>query len=61
MYLCKTPINQTEAVRLIERWLHANMIELDGILMHEKPICALYLGDETMNPDVLDFPLDIMD
>jgi len=54
MYLCKTLIAQTEAVRGIAKWLHENMVEVDGILMHDKPICGLYIGDETMHPDFLE-------
>ena len=53
MYLCKTPIRQTEEIRAMARWLHSNMVIVDGILMHDKPICSLYIGDETMNPDQL--------
>jgi hypothetical protein len=50
MYLCGTSIKQKVAIEAIEQWLHQNMSELDGILMHDKPICLLYMGDETVNP-----------
>lgn len=50
MYLCKTPMNQHQAIREMEQWLHEHGVEVDGLLMHDKPICNMYLGDETLNP-----------
>lgn len=50
MYLCKTTIKQHQVIREMEKWLHDHDIEVDGILMHDKPICNLYIGDETVNP-----------
>jgi hypothetical protein len=32
------------------------MAEVDGILVHDKPICMLYMGDETVNPLMLEKP-----
>jgi hypothetical protein len=53
--LCKTPIDVSEAVRQIEAWLTENEIDqIDGILMHDKPICISYIGDETIHPDEIE-------
>lgn len=50
LYLCKTSIRQHRVIRDMEKWLYAHGIKVDGILMHDKPICGLYIGDETLNP-----------
>jgi len=50
MYLCKTTMEQHRVIREMERWLHEHGVKVDGILMHDKPICNMYLGDETVNP-----------
>jgi len=61
MALCKTPIGVSEAVRQIEAWLTENEIgHIDGILMHDKPICITYTGDETIHPDEIERVLEVV-
>ena len=53
MSLCKTAMGQRRAIQEMEKWFHEHDAKVDGILMAEKPITSLYLGDETLNPNDL--------
>lgn len=46
-----TVMSQRTAIEDIERTLAEAGVELDGILLHDKPCVKLYIGDETRHPD----------